>query len=56
MKRENEIYLFMRALEQKWFKYPNLRFCQLISNALAQPDIFYREDASALDAIKAYEP
>ncbi len=42
--RASEIFDLIALLETLWFKNPELRLCQLVSNVTKQNDIFYVRD------------
>lgn len=48
----------LMAIEYAWEKYPELRLCQLLSNAasaLYPDDLFYVEDADLVKALESFQ-
>ena len=55
--RENRIELILNDLKELWYKYPDLRLCQLLhivalNSGWGNNDLFYIEDDTILNQIK----
>ncbi len=45
----------LKQLEEKWLEFPELRFCQMLSNFISEHgDIYYMEDSVFLDSFSKY--
>ena len=54
MRDEQKTRIFFKTLEDIWAKNPDLRFCQILANAIQESAMYYIEDQTALDLLCKY--
>ena len=57
MRNRNRIDMILKELSEIWYEMPDLRLCQILSNAAKlenwkQKDLFYLEDDKLLSGLK----
>jgi uncharacterized protein YihD (DUF1040 family) len=51
MRDPTKAKIFFKTLEDIWAKNPELRFCQILANAIQESAMYYIEDQTALDLL-----
>ena len=51
MRDPTKMKIFLKTLEDIWTKNPELRFCQILANAIQENAMYYIGDQTALDLL-----